>query len=146
MQEVILTLWFVMQAVTTVYLVRKSRDRCPLLAGTETITHGLEEHHTESKLFAKSKSLLASSDFHSADLQIFCPNASNMWRPREISLDVTCACGRRTCFRMPEPFPEGADDTLRCTGCGRIFRQLGDVIRERGREFAEYLSELHGRN
>jgi hypothetical protein len=138
MADLVIISAFLLQAIVTAYALRAKRDQCPLLAGSHTQEQSVE--------FAKSKSVLASVDFCSADLQILAPNASNLWKPREICLDVTCWCGSCTHHRMTDPFPESADGTLCCGTCGRTWRQLGAVIRERCDEFREYLRTLHERN
>lgn len=138
MTDALLLASVVAQAIAAVYLVRGRRDRCPLLAGAAL--------PRQDDTVGRYTASMASVDFSEASLQILSPNAENIWKPREIALDVVCRCGCRTCFRMTDPLPEGADDTLRCGVCGRMWSQLGEVIRERSQEFRDYLRVLHERN
>lgn len=82
-------------------------------------------------------------EFADAQLSIFAPNASQLWKRKEVSVRVTCLCGTQSTVTAPAPMPENA---LQCIYCGKTWSHLHHTIEASEQAFTDHLRRQHGNN
>lgn len=136
MPEAYLAIICLLQLGTAVW-IRRSMPVCQAASG---LTCPIESPA------AKSVTIVGSTDFDSAEIHVHVPGPAELFRPRTLSFEVTCQCGRTRKFSRPDPWPVESDHLLHCLHCGRFWRDLGDVLRERSEAFCEYVRCFAERN